>query len=118
MRFNSARAHVRNLVDDIIRARTVSAATEEDTKGYDDSHADWLSTMLKDPSFADPILIRDTLVALVFAGRDNTQNSFAWSLNALMSSPQWISRMRLEAKENRKPGRELDYGDLSVRYLL
>ena len=65
--------------------------------------------------FTLSLLIRDTLVALVFAGRDNTQNAFAWSLHALLGAPEWVARMRVEARENRKGGREVAYGDLSVR---
>lgn len=71
--------------------------------------------MLKDAAFNDPGLIRDTLVALLFAGRDNTQNAFAWSLYSLISAPHWVARMRVEANDNRKLGHEMEYGNLSVR---
>ncbi|KAI0677746.1 cytochrome P450 [Trametes maxima] len=110
-RFLRARSYVRNLVENIISTREAQASQK--VKETSDQHADWLSAMLKDPTFNDPALIRDTLVALLFAGRDNTQNAFAWSLYSLMGSREWIDRMRAEAKANRKPGREMEYGDLS-----
>ena len=83
--------------------------------GASDHYDDFLSMLLKDPTFDDPVLIRDILVTLLFAGRDNTQNALAWGLHALMREPKWIDRLREEAKVNRKPDREMDYQELAVR---
>ncbi|OBZ71423.1 hypothetical protein A0H81_08930 [Grifola frondosa] len=74
----------------------------------------YLSSLLNDPACDEPILVRDTLVTLLFGGRDNTQNSLALALHALLSSPMWIQRVRNEAVENARDGQELDYSDLSV----
>ena len=78
------------------------------------TRGDFLSALLEGPTYNDPILIRDTLVVLLFAGRDNTQNSLAWSLHALMNSPHWIDRMRAEAKLHASHNEELLYSDLQV----
>jgi Cytochrome P450 len=45
----------------------------------------------------DPLLIRDTLITLLFASRDNTQNSFTWAIYELSKHPEWMDRMRAEA---------------------
>lgn len=58
---------------------------------------DYLSQLLNNTEYNDPISVRDTLVTLLFAGRDNTQNSLAWSMHALLRHPEWATRMRNEA---------------------
>ena len=76
---------------------------------------DFLDALLQDPTFDDPVLVRDTLVTILFAGRDNTQNTLAWGIHALMGAPEWMNRMRAEAELNRSPTNELMYTDLAVR---
>ncbi|KAI0744628.1 cytochrome P450 [Earliella scabrosa] len=110
-RFIKARRYIRDIVSDMVRQRK---ETESHAKGgASDHHDDFLSMLLKDPTFDDPVLIRDILVTVLFAGRDNTQNALAWGLHALMKEPKWIDRLREEAKVNRKPDREMDYQELA-----
>ena len=96
----------------------VLARREESSKSKEaptDGHADFLTALLQDPTFDDPMLIRDILVTLLFAGRDNTQNVLAWGLYALMGAPEWVDRLRAEAEANKIQGQELQYTDLTVR---
>lgn len=72
--------------------------------------------LLKDPAFDDPVLIRDIMVTMLFAGRDNTQNVLAWALHSLMATPQWVERLREEAASNRDPIHEVAYSDVAVSY--
>ena len=109
MRFNRARAHVQNLVDDIIQTRKIQL-----TEHPDDFTHDWLSRLLKDAAFDDSTLLRDILVVFMFAGSDNTRNAFAWSLYSLANSPVWLTRMREEAAKNQRDGGTVAYGDLRV----
>ena len=76
--------------------------------------ADFLSSLLREPAYSDPILIRDIIVVLLFAGRDNTQNSLAWALHALMKAPQWVTRMRIEARTNAVSDGVVRYENLGV----
>ncbi|VDB98242.1 unnamed protein product [Peniophora sp. CBMAI 1063] len=108
-RFNRARSYIRNIVLHMIEARR--AEIRDVPAG--ERHADFLTALLEDPTFDDPILIRDTLVTLLFAGRDNTQNVLAWGLHALMGAPQWMDRMREEVTRNGSGNHELQYADLS-----
>ena len=111
-RFSHARSYIRGLVDQIVRARRANAPekSEEPAQG----HADFLSVLLKDPAFNDPILIRDIMVTMLFAGRDNTQNVLAWALHSIMAAPEWIDRLREEAISNRNPTHEVDYSEVAV----
>ncbi|KAJ8482009.1 hypothetical protein ONZ51_g5633 [Trametes cubensis] len=109
VRFNRARAHVQNLVDDIIQTRKIQL-----TEHPDDFTHDWLSRLLKDAAFDDSTLLRDILVVFMFAGSDNTRNAFAWSLYSLANSPVWLTRMREEAAKNQRDGGTVAYGDLRL----
>ncbi|KAI0363189.1 cytochrome P450 [Pilatotrama ljubarskyi] len=112
VRFNRARAHVRGLVDSLIKTRRAQLADRTDPVTND-----WLSKLLEDKNFDDPIFLRDILVVLLFAGVDNTQNSFAWSLYSLTQAPYWVGRMRDEALKNRKAGHEVQYEDLTIYHI-
>ncbi|OSD02319.1 cytochrome P450 [Trametes coccinea BRFM310] len=106
VRFKQARAYVRNLVASIVHKR--KAEISEGEKGHVN---DWLSELLV--RIDDPAAIEDLLVVLLFAGADNTQNSFAWSLYSLMAAPQWLERLRAEAIKNKRTDGEVKYEDLS-----
>ncbi|TBU46495.1 cytochrome P450 [Dichomitus squalens] len=110
-RFSRARSYIRGLVDQIVRARQAHAT--EKSKETAPIHADFLSVLLEDPAFNDPILIRDIMVTMLFAGRDNTQNVLAWALYSIMAAPEWIDRLREEATANRHPTHEVDYSEVS-----
>ncbi|KAI0677744.1 cytochrome P450 [Trametes maxima] len=111
-RFNGARTHVQSLVDTIIHTRRVQLAEKPD-----EFTNDWLSKLLQDATFDDPVLLRDILVVLLFAGADNTQNAFAWSLYCLTNAPEWAEKMRIEAVENRKAEEGVLYGDLGLYHV-
>lgn len=111
-RFVQARHRVRGLVETIIRTRKAEMVTAPDEHTHN-----WLSAMMKDASLDDPALIQDVLVVLLFAGSDNTQNSFAWSLYSLLGAPEWIDRLRAEALANKTTMGDIKYADLSVVFL-
>ncbi len=100
------------MVDELVnmRRRQVSKAKP----GRENKKGDYLSILLNEPIYNDPIMIRDTLVTLLFAGRDNTQNSLAWSFYALQRHPKWVQKMREEAMALNQEGHELHYSDLWV----
>jgi cytochrome P450 len=103
-----ARTYIRNLISDIVCHRE---ATPSDT-----ASSDYVSALLEDPDYNDPILVRDTLVTLLFAGRDNTQNALAWSMHALLQHPAWMAEMTAEAESlNRCHEAVLPYSRLGVR---
>ncbi|KAL1944350.1 hypothetical protein VTO73DRAFT_3535 [Trametes versicolor] len=107
-RFVQARHRVRGLVETIISTRKAEMVTAPDEHTHN-----WLSAMLKDASLDEPALIQDVLVVLLFAGSDNTQNSFAWSLYSLLGAPEWIDRLRAEALANKATMGDIKYADLS-----
>lgn len=82
---------------------------------HDGKAKDFLSSLLHDSGLQDPIVIRDILVMLVFAGRDNTQNAISWATHELLKKPEWFDKMRSEAMEVLGPHRpDLPYENLSV----
>lgn len=95
--------------------RLVNTVIEEQKQKPARAQDNYLANLLNDPEITNPLLIRDVLVTLLFAGRDNTQNALAWALYALMNNPQWISRMREEAVANASESHEVEYHDLAVR---
>ncbi len=111
-RFNRSRAYIRGVVSEIVRERRAHASQK--AQQHSERYADFLSVLLQDPTFDDPILIRDILVTLLFAGRDNTQNALAWGLYALIEAPQWIDCLREEVKKNGTDVSEVDYQELAV----
>ncbi|KAI0650932.1 cytochrome P450 [Trametes meyenii] len=111
-RFNRARTHVQSLVDTIIRTRRTQLSEKPD-----EFSSDWLSKLLRDATFDDPVLLRDILVVLLFAGADNTQNAFAWSLYCLTSASGWAQKMRLEAMKNQNAEEGVRYGDLGLYHV-
>ncbi|KAF5372901.1 hypothetical protein D9758_001771 [Tetrapyrgos nigripes] len=111
--FEEARSFVRQMVEDVMsRRQSQNRSCEED-----DTTSDYLTILLADPGCnGDLVLIRDTLVTLVFAGRDNTQNVIAWAMNALLNHPDWMAKMREEAlrlQSNTDQAKGLPYHNLS-----
>ena len=92
--FDKARKYIFDIVDDIVteRRHEMETSPKEVT-------ADYVSQLLMatDDSAKDALLIRDTLVTLLFAGRDNTHNSLNWSMHSLLRHPEWMEKMREEA---------------------
>ena len=73
---------------------------KEETKLPDQPlRSDFFSSLIQDPSIDDPIFIRDTMITLLFGGRDNMQNSLVWACYELCRHPEWIEKMRQEALE-------------------
>ena len=91
-RFKKAQDEYLNVITAMIEKRTHELETGAAVKGDD-----FLSTLLSDSGDKDPLLIRDTLITLLFASRDNTQNSFTWALYELSNHPEWMDKMRAEA---------------------
>ena len=112
--FLRARTYIQQLVDTIVCARKAQISGPSQATPH--GHADFLSVLLKDSAFDDPIMIRDTIVSMLFAGRDNTQNVLAWALHSLMATPQWIEHLRKEAVLNRNLNHEVAYSDVAVCY--
>ncbi|THH11754.1 hypothetical protein EW146_g7937 [Bondarzewia mesenterica] len=112
-RFKRARSEIRAIVHDIVIDR-------QTRHRLGDSPSDYLDELLKNPDYSDPTLIRDTLVTLLFAGRDNTQNTLAWSMHALLTHEIWIERMRDEAMSlvnDFQTGLPLPYAELSAYHI-
>ena len=94
----------------MIEKRTHELETGAVVKGDD-----FLSTLLSEAEDKDPLLIRDTLITLLFASRDNTQNSFTWALYELSNHPEWIDKMRAEAVALAPPsGNVVSYSNINV----
>ncbi|KAL1757862.1 cytochrome P450 [Schizophyllum commune] len=93
-KFETSRAHIRALVDDVVAKRRSS----ENTDGV--THGDYLSQIINDPEYDNAELLRNTLVVLLFASGDNTRNSLTWSMHALLQHPEWMEKMREEAVRN------------------
>ena len=108
-KFNAARETVWRLVDTVIEEQKQKPGKAQDN---------YLANLLNDPDIKNPLLIRDVLVTLLFAGRDNTQNALAWALFALMNHPTWITRMREEAVANASENHEVEYHNLAVSLLV
>lgn len=94
--------------------RLVDTVMEEQKQKPTKAQDNYLANLLNDPDIKNPLLIRDVLVTLLFAGRDNTQNALAWALYALMNHPTWITRMREEAVANASENHEVEYHNLAV----
>ncbi|KAH7903521.1 cytochrome P450 [Hygrophoropsis aurantiaca] len=88
--FNDAHKRIYGLIEQLIQNRRKDLSNS-------DSEGDFLSTLLCDSGVAASVLTRDTLVTLLFAGRDTTQNAIVWSLFELSRATEWIDKMRVEA---------------------
>lgn len=86
--------------------------TMEANANLDDT--DFLTTLLENTASRDPLFLRNIMVTLLFAGRDNTQASSAWALYELSRNPYWMNRMRNEALELDKSGQVPSFSTLSV----
>ncbi|EGO28594.1 putative monooxygenase [Serpula lacrymans var. lacrymans S7.9] len=108
--FNLVRSELYDIVNNIIQDRKMSC----EDKG------DFLSTLLSDSSLGakDPDFLRDTLVTLLFASRDNTQNVLGWSLYEMSRKPEWFDKMREEALALKDlDGEVTRYGELSKYHI-
>lgn len=91
-KFEEARQYIFKVIDDIVNSRK-----EELEKSPTEVTADYVSQLLTSEESQDPLLIRDMLVTILFAGRDNTHNSLNWSMHLLLQHPEWMEKMREEA---------------------
>ncbi|KAL6304066.1 cytochrome P450 [Sparassis latifolia] len=105
-KFTSARAELFKIVEEIVQQRK-SAGRDQD------ENYDFLSTLLRDGQVQDPALLRGTLITLLFAAKDNTQNSLSWSLYELSRSPVWLEKLRQEAFCNGDPTQIVQYRNLA-----
>ncbi|RPD60602.1 cytochrome P450 [Lentinus tigrinus ALCF2SS1-7] len=113
VRFRQSRSYVRTLVETIVHSRRADLTCGK----TDVVHTDFLSGLLENPAYDDPIVIRDTLVAMLFGGRENTQNALSWALHALMGAPEWMRRLREEAASMRQRSTEMQYNDLATYHV-
>uniref|UniRef100_A0A0W0FBP4 Putative monooxygenase n=1 Tax=Moniliophthora roreri TaxID=221103 RepID=A0A0W0FBP4_MONRR len=107
-RFRTARSEISKIIDEIVQERR-----KLHSSGALECGKDFLSALLDNPSLEDDQkLLRDTLVTLLFAARDNIQNVLGWSLYELGRSPQWLERMRNECRSH-EDVHLIQYKDLS-----
>ncbi|TRM61022.1 cytochrome P450 [Schizophyllum amplum] len=86
-KFETARAYIRSIVDDVVAKRRAT----EGTDGV--KHGDYLSQILNDPTMR----MRSSCAT---RSGDNTRNSLAWAMHALLQHPDWMEKMREEALAN------------------
>ena len=81
-----------------------------------DKHKDFLGALLRDTEVQeDPKALRETLVTLLFAGRDNVQNVLSWSVYELSQSPSWMEKMQAEwSHGGRRADSIISYEELQV----
>ncbi|KAF7790412.1 hypothetical protein EIP86_001367 [Pleurotus ostreatoroseus] len=60
--------------------------------------SNYVSTLLADEPTQNISLVRDTLITLLFAGRESTQNTISWMMYEVTRQPEWISLLRDEAE--------------------
>ncbi|PCH37062.1 cytochrome P450 [Wolfiporia cocos MD-104 SS10] len=107
--FDSHRKELYKIIDHIVHTRKQDYTLHKSNE----HHNDFLSTLLADDYAQDPEILRDTLVTLLFAGKDNVQNALSWSLHELSRSPvDWIGQMRAEALSRDNLDGIIKYGDL------
>ncbi|CCM03447.1 uncharacterized protein FIBRA_05580 [Fibroporia radiculosa] len=58
---------------------------------------DYLSEILSDSSNTDSHVVRNVLLTLLFAGRENY---LGWSLHAMLAEPDWMDQLREETAAN------------------
>ncbi len=74
-----------------------------------------MTSFLQNPASKDKIFLRNIMVTMLFAGRDNTSSSLAWSLYEMSRCPGWLQRMREEAIALGTEGQVPDYATINVR---
>jgi hypothetical protein len=112
--FNSARRHVHEVVDDIISTRR-----SEPDCATGIATPDFVSQLLTAEPAKPPLVVRDTLVSLLFAGQDNILNILNWSMHSLLQNPKWMANMREEAiSQAHKNTSGLAYENIKVSFLI
>lgn len=102
-----------NIVDELIEERTIGTKVGQST--------DYLAALLEDVVDSGQELgaIRDTLMTLLFAGRDSTQNAISWAMYEILRKPKWVRLMQEEADNAAKtfePGQTIpSYSQMHVR---
>ncbi|THH07284.1 hypothetical protein EW146_g9366 [Bondarzewia mesenterica] len=107
-RFKRSIRRLWEITDHLISERTHSLNLKSNFE-----ETDFLTSLLQDPTVDDPIFIRNIMVTLLFAGRDNTQSSLSWSLYELSKHPEWLAKMRQEATELDRTGQVPSFVTLS-----
>ncbi|KAH9915853.1 cytochrome P450 [Fomitopsis serialis] len=105
--FRASRQECYGVIDRIVKQRQ-----EEFARDGADKHQDFLGALLREKTAQDPITLRDTLVTLLFAGRDNVQNVLAWSLHELSCFPGWLDQMRNESHSVQRDTSPVRYEEL------
>lgn len=110
-RFRSSRQVCYSVIENMVKSRQAASV-----KNGGDKQQDFLGALLRDKvsKNSDSKTLRDTLVTLLFAGRDNVQNVLSWSLYELSRSPEWMERLRDEANKVRRTVGTLRYEELQV----
>ncbi|KAJ3551513.1 hypothetical protein NM688_g4661 [Phlebia brevispora] len=93
--FARAKAQINVIVDDIVKMRKEDMAADPDAK----QNADYLTALLSSAEDKETSAIRDTLITLLFAGRESTQNTISWMMYEITRNPEWIARLREEAEQ-------------------
>ncbi|KIJ38170.1 hypothetical protein M422DRAFT_259327 [Sphaerobolus stellatus SS14] len=104
--FKAMKNQLLGIINDIIEKKRSKKLNQTN-----DDPEDFLSTLLETPNLSDD-LIRDTLIMLLFASRDTTQNALVWSLSELNQKPDWIGKMREEWSIQGQEGSLARYSDL------
>ena len=76
--FSQAKTKMHRIVDDIISSRKTGTT----------ARSDFLSSLLDDSQINDMSSIRDTLLVLLLAGRESTQNTISWMMYAITQNIQ------------------------------
>ena len=106
--FLRARKIVRDVVDEVVQDRLASP------KPKSGGPTDYLSALLAESDKLNPEVLRNILVTLLFAGRDNTQNALAWAMMSLIQNPVWLEKLREESHRVLDGRAVLEYEDLGV----
>ena len=63
-----------------------------------DGTEDYIAALLASYGETNFPAVRDTLVTLLFAGRESTQNTISWMMYELTRHAEWITLLRKEAQ--------------------
>ncbi|KAF7796095.1 hypothetical protein EIP86_007266 [Pleurotus ostreatoroseus] len=75
----------------------VEWGTQPNDAKASNEETDFMTSFLQNPASQDKLFVRNIMLTMLFAGRDNTSSSLAWSLYETSRRPEWLRRMREEA---------------------
>ncbi|THG97540.1 hypothetical protein EW026_g4471 [Hermanssonia centrifuga] len=115
-RFDGTKSHFDKNISRLWAAIEALIAEHSDRKRSQDNlneKTDFLTSLIQGHFEENPVFLRNIMVTLLFGGRDNTQNSISWAMYELSRHPQWLTRMRKEAKELDKAGSMPTFANVS-----